>query len=154
ERAAVGEHLREPQIVDRRPGRAGAAAVELGRLAGMQYALRPVGQWIVGEGQRVAALLGVRNREAGVDHADRRPQALLKGSTERLAGDGLDDKAEHVCGKAVIPNRPRLIKQWYLGDGCNELGSRVAGRRGRRSGRPQLVHLCLATATIGETRRM
>ena len=52
-----------------------------------------------------------RAREAGVGHAERLPDALFQECAERLAGDLLDDQAQHVDREAVVPDRARLIEQ-------------------------------------------
>src|SRR5262245_31450193 len=88
---AIEEHLREAHIVEGGRHRAAAAAVKLNGLpGGMWNALRLAGHGIVGKGERVTCLLGLRNREAGIDHVERFPNALGEEGGERLAGHSLD----------------------------------------------------------------
>ena len=44
-----------------------------------------------------------RHKKAGIDHAQRAEQALLKNLIERLALNPLDDRAKHIGGYRIVP---------------------------------------------------
>ena len=114
ELAAAEQHAREAQVVRgarHEPAAAGEAVGRAGRRDGRRAA-GGAARLRVGRVERgepiVVGLVGV---EAGLDHAERPEHARREELVERLAGDDLDDAAEHVGRDAVVPLAAGLEEQ-------------------------------------------
>ena len=89
--------------------------------------------------------------EGGLGHLQRRQDAFGQERAERLAGDDLDDAAEHVGGAAVVPFRAGLADQRHAGD-----HGRMFGVGDLAAAQPrllvELLHQAVAGVVVGEAR--
>ena len=64
----------------------------------------------------------LRYVEAGVDHVQRREQAILQKLVECLARYNFNDTAENIETQGVFPDFARLMQQWQRAEARDERG--------------------------------
>ena len=108
-------------------------------------------QGSVGERFGEAGGVGFRRVERGLGHLQRRQDALGQERAERLAGDDLDDAAEHVGRAAVVPAFAGLADQRHAGDDRGVFGvADLAAAQPRLL--VELLDQAVAGVVVGQTR--
>ena len=118
---AIGQHLREAQVIASRGNQAVAARKKRLRFAEVDE-FRRLAAIDVGHGLGEPVLLFGRHLKSGIDHFQRLEDAFGEKTVQRLSGSDFDDTAEHVSGVAVLPGGSRLELQRQLGERAAEIG--------------------------------
>ncbi len=108
ELAAVQQHLAEAQVVGRGRGKTAATHEQRGGLGDVPQR-RPAARGRVDQPRELVR----RHEEAGIDHAERLEDPVLKEPVERPARSDLDQAAQHVDAMAVFPGFARLMNELH-----------------------------------------
>lgn len=118
ERAAVQQHLGEPEIVARGGNEPHATRVVRRRGRDVDHLDRFAGG-VRREGLGQPAHGVLRNMEARRVHLQWPEHTLLQEVSKALARRALDHAAEHIGGEAVFPDRPGLVRERRLRKPCD-----------------------------------
>ena len=151
--AAVQQALQKPRVIGGGGHQPTTTGLHGGHTARVQHPQGNATVRVVGQRLGNAVVVLGQHGKTGVLHPERGKNGLVQVLAQRLAGDDLQQAAQHVGGAAVFPHRARRVHQRQGRELCRK-GGVGALSRGDLHLRVLALHGCAAQKFVGEARRV